>query len=768
MTNIQIPEYITIDGVKYEIDPKDIKKSANPNKWVTVYNKYNIKQVDKLPTGRFPVEYDKVALRMLEQQFEKAYMRFPSLQKRYAYFIDKGIYKADILRGEVTADDLDEIYAEYDKYDIGERTMYGFLTFVMSQAIRLVDEEVKDNGSKEQMKYGYKKPKVLYDDRYVLMESRKDRVIAYSLDAKAHLGKEAVMANVRYLAQRAFSPSTPTVTNGGYNSAGQLTSCFILKYDDNMFSIGDIYKQTLELSKIGGGLGFDLTDIRALGEMVGRLDNRSHGTVAISKMLEIALRFADQDGKRAGSGAVYLDVFHQDILYLLDTKKENTDETLRLSDLSIGIIYRNKFFNEIHEKGYYYAFAPHTIFKEYGVKLSDINMDKMYDKLVANPRVRKKRIERDEILDMIGAVTGESGYPYSFMRENVNDAHIFEGITVYTSNLCTEILQRQDYYGEYHKKPNGEYIYDKNGERYPRRYGVQCSLSSLNMEYGLQSMKENTFEDLCYTMVEHQNGVIDRTNLDVSYDIEKAKNDFRAMALGLAGGHAILSNHRIAYGSEESLDFINVFGTMYRYYVLKASNKLVKRYGKFKDFEKSTYATGKELQKYVDKSFAPQTEKVKEIFKDVHIPTQEEWCTLQKKIMLEGLANAYHLAVAPTNSISYNLGTTQSVMPITQKIENRKTGSSGSAYYAVPHLDKPYTYMYYQEAYNIDDFAMMDFIATLQQHIEQGISTTIFITDEYTTADWWERVEYAWAIGLKTLYYARPKISGFKECLDCQ
>lgn len=765
---ITIPSKIDIDGVSYAIDPKDIKRSANPNKWVTVYNKYNIKQVDKLPTGRFPVEYDQVALKMLEQQFEKAYMTFDNLQKRYAYMIDKGIYKKDILRGEVRPEDLDEIYAEYDKYDIGERTMYGFLTFVMSQAIRLVEEEIEDNGSEEQQAYGYHKPKVFYEDRYVLMESRKDRVIAYSLDAKAHLGLEAVKANVRYLAQRAFSPSTPTVTNGGYNSAGQLTSCFILKYDDNMHSIGDIYKQTLELSKIGGGLGFDLTDIRALGEMVGKLDNRSHGTVAISKMLEIALRFADQDGKRAGSGAVYLDIFHQDILYLLDTKKENTDETLRLSDLSVGIIYRNRFFKELHEKGYYYAFAPHTIYKAYGIKLSDIDMDTMYDELVANPKVRKKKIEREEIIDFIGAVTGESGYPYSYFRENVNETHIFNGIAVYVSNLCTEILQRQDYYGEYYTHPNGEYIVDTNGERYERRYGVQCSLSSLNMEYALEALKEGKMEDLCYTMVEHQNGVIDRTDLRVSYDIEKAKNAFRAMALGLAGGHAVMANHRIAYGSEESLDFINVFGMIYRYYVLKASNKLVSRYGVFKDFEKSKYATGEELQKYVDQAYVPQTEKVQAIFEGVEIPTQDDWHELQVQIMTTGLANAYHLGIAPTNSISYNLGTTQSVMPITQKIENRKTGSSGSAYYAVPHLDKPHTYMYYQEAYHVDDFAMLDFIATLQQHVDQGISTTIFITDEYTTADWWERVEYAWAIGLKTLYYARPKISGFKECLDCQ
>lgn len=119
-----------------------------------------------------------------------------------------------------------------------------------------------------------------------------------------------------------------------------------------------------------------------------------------------------------------------------------------------------------------------------------------------------------------------------------------------------------------------------------------------------------------------------------------------------------------------------------------------------------------------------------------------------------------------TGSISYAMGTTAGIAPITQLVENRKTGSSSSAFYPMPNLN-PRNYMLYKDAYRVDDFRYLDLVATLQQHIDQGISTTLFITDAYTTADWWERIVYAWKIGIKTLYYARPKISAFSECESC-
>ena len=127
------------------------------------------------------------------------------------------------------------------------------------------------------------------------------------------------------------------------------------------------------------------------------------------------------------------------------------------------------------------------------------------------------------------------------------------------------------------------------------------------------------------------------------------------------------------------------------------------------------------------------------------------------RVQREGLANAYQEAIAPTGGVGYQLEGTASIAPNTQLVEKRATGN-GTAFYPVPYLT-PATYMMYKDAYRVDDYKYLDLVAAIQVHVDQGVSTTLFVTDDYTTGDWWARIEYAWRIGLKSVYYTRPKIS---------
>lgn len=729
-----------------ELSQEEVIKVLDENRWDDTYLKYNALSAKRDENGFYPLHLDKIAIELAEMQLEKAYLQFDSKKERMKFMLDNGFYKKDLLRNGITLEDIDELYELYREHDIGEKRFYSVYQFIHTQAYKVADKEFNN--------IDIELPKVRYDDKYIIMEKREDRAIAVSLDSMGDLGLDAVKEDIIQLAERDGHPSTPTYTNGGLKEAGQLTSCFILKYDDTMESIADNNSYTLHLSKMGGGLGYDGTNLRAKGEMVRKADNRTHGVVAVAKMLEQNLRFADQDGKRQGSGAFYLSIWHRDIFDLLDAKKENTDESTRLSDLSIGLIVDDFFMQLMERQEDIYTFYPHTIYKEYGIYLSDINMSEMYYELVNNPRVRKEKHEFEFVKDTLASVASESGYPYFFFKDTVNDAHVFKNAKIYSSNLCTEILQRQDL----------DIYTDENGKEIREYRGVQCTLESLNV---LEIVEKGTFKESMYTAMKHCNGTLRRTNFENIRPVHKAKVESRGIAVGFANFQGLLATKGIPYESDKAIDFARVFFAMMNFYSIEASMELTKVYGKFKDFEDTTYADGTYFDQYLNEDFLPVTDKVKEIFDGVEIPTKEDWAKLKQKVMKYGLANAYRLAIAPTGSISYSMGATQGIMPSTDHIENRKTASSSSAFYHMPNLE-PRTYFMYKDAFHVDDFRYLDLVATIQQHIDQGISTTLFITDEYTSSDWWERIMYGWKIGLKTIYYARPKITSFQECQSCQ
>lgn len=743
---MQKSKYNLSEELLKSVSGKEIEEIINPEKWSDKYLKYNGLAVERNEFGEYSLHLDKLAIEIAEVQIDKAYLQFPNKQERMKYMIDNGFYKEDLLRHGITLADIDELYATYEKYDVGEQAFYSVYQFLHTQSYKVVDSFV--------VNYPYELPKVRYDDKYIILETRADRAVAIALDTVSAFGIEQVKKSIEMIALRNAHPSSPTYTNAGIKEAGQQTSCFILKYDDTIDSIADMNSYTLQLSKMGGGLGYDLTNLRAKGEMVKKADNRTHGLIAVAKMLEQNLRFADQDGKRPGSGAVYVSTWHRDMFDLLDAKKENTDENTRLSDLSMGLIVDDFYMTLLENEQDVYTFYPHTIFMEYGIYLSDIDMSKMYYELLENPRVKKEKHDFEFVKETLASVASESGYPYFFFKDTVNEAHVFKTKPIYCSNLCTEIMQRQDL---------DEYV-DENGNEVKEYRGVQCTLTSINVK---ASIENNNMRDTMFAQTYSANGSLDQAKFGKIRPIQKAVKELRGIAVGYANFQGALADYGIPYESNEAIDFARVYFSAMNFYSLEASNSLVEKYGVFKDFDDTTYADGSYFNLYLTEDFSPTTEKVKEIFKDIKLPTRKDWIKLQRKVQKEGLANAYRLAIAPTGSISYSMGVTQGIMPSTDHIENRKTGASSSAYFPMPNLS-PKNYFMYKSAYHVSDYRYLDLVATIQQHIDQAISTTLFITDDYTSAQWFNVILYGWKVGLKSLYYTRPRISSFTECESCQ
>lgn len=379
----------------------------------------------------------------------------------------------------------------------------------------------------------------------------------------------------------------------------------------------------------------------------------------------------------------------------------------------------------------------------------------MYDKLVENPNVRKDKINPRQLLEKLAILRSESGYPYIMFEDNVNAAHALNHISkVKFSNLCSEILQvsQVSEYTDY-------------GEEDAIGLDISCNLGSLNIA---NVMANRSIEQTVKLAVDALTIVSESTNIKNAPAVAKANRQMRSIGLGAMNLHGYLAQNGIAYESEEARDFANVFFALVNYWSLVRSMELAKETGStFEGFEGSTYADGSYFRDYYDyeTEFLPQTERVSKLFEGFYLPHPYDWKMLSKNIRKYGLYHAYRLAIAPTGSISYVQSATASVMPIMERIEERTYGNS-KTYYPMPGLCAK-NWFYYKEAYDMDMFKVVDMIATIQQHVDQGISFTLFLKDTMTTRDL-NRIDlYAHHKGIKTLYYARTKDTGQEGCLSC-
>ncbi|MDQ8094226.1 class 1b ribonucleoside-diphosphate reductase subunit alpha [Bacillus amyloliquefaciens] len=590
------------------------------------------------------------------------------------------------------------------------------------------------------------------NDGKKILERYEDRA---SIVALFFAGGDAAKAieYVNLIMRQEYQPSTPTFLNAGRKRRGELVSCFLLEVGDSLNDIERAVGISMQLSKVGGGVSLNLSKIRAKGESIKGIENVTKGVVGVMKLLDNAFRYADQQGQRQGSGAAYLNVFHADIHDFLDTKKISADEDVRVKTLSIGVVIPDKFIELARENRPAYVFYPHTVHKAYGQHLDEMDIGGMYDQLVDNPAVRKDKIDARKLLEKLAVLRSESGYPYIMFEGNVNAEHANSHISkVKFSNLCSEVLQSSQVseYTDY-------------GEPDEIGLDISCNLGSLNVA---NVMANGDFESIVKLSVDALTRVSETSNIKNAPAVARANREMRSIGLGAMNLHGYLAQNGIAYESEEARDFANVFFALVNYWSLVRSMELAQQTGTtYEGFEGSTYADGSYFDKYVAGDFRPKTEKVAKLFEGVTIPAPVEWEALRDNVMIHGLYHSYRLAIAPTGSISYVQSATASVMPIMERIEERTYGNS-KTYYPMPGLS-PQNWFFYKEAYDMDMFKVVDMIATIQQHVDQGISFTLFLKDTMTTRDL-NRIDlYAHHKGIKTLYYARTKDTGQEGCLSC-
>ena len=675
--------------------------------------------------GFFQLEQDQLAVQAFELEVNERLMKFNTPLERLTYLIKENYYE-NIFEKYQEKDVLDLI-SLIDAYHFKFQSFMAISKFYQSYALKTNDGR-------------------FYLERY------EDRIVSVALSLGQGNFEKAKEIAIAMIEQR-YQPATPTFLNAGKSRAGEMVSCFLLEMDDSLNSINYVLNTCGQLSKIGGGVAINLSKLRARNESIKGVENCSSGVLPVGKLLEDTFSYVNQLGQRPGAGVAYLNVFHWDVEEFLDTKKINASEKSRLQTLSIGLIVPNKFWELAEKNEKMYVFAPYTVYQAVGEHLDDLDIDERYDELVNHPQIKKREIDPRKLIIQIARMQFESGYPYMVFKGNANKDHALKAIgQIKMSNLCTEIFQLQE----------TSTITDYDEPNIIRR-DISCNLGSLNIA---NVMDQKAIQSSVYAGMDALTAVSNMSNIANAPGVRKANNELHAVGLGVMNLHGYLAKERIAYESPLAKEFVRTFFMMMNYYSIKRSMEIAKeRNETFKDFELSTYATGEFFDRYLTNDYTPSTERIKALFDGMEIPTTEDWKALKEDVQTYGLYHAYRLAIAPTQSIGYVQNATPSVAPIIDVVERRTYGDS-TTYYPMPYLSTE-NFFFYKSAYHMDMFKMIDLIAEIQEHVDQGISTTLYVDSNTTTKELSRYYIYAYKKGLKALYYTRTKNLAFEECTSC-
>ena len=542
--------------------------------------------------------------------------------------------------------------------------------------------------------------------------------------------------------------ATPTLSNSRKPSH-QLSSCFIDTVPDSLDGIYRSLDNFSQVSKFGGGMGMYFGKVRATGGNIRGFKGVAGGVIRWMRLVNDTAVAVDQLGMRQGAVAVYLDVWHKDLPEFLQLRTNNGDDRMKAHDIFPAICYPDLFWKMAEEdmNQNWSLFCPNEIMRIKGYCLEDCygeEWERKYLDCVNDQRLSRRVINIKDIVRLILRSAVETGTPFTFNRDTVNRANPngHKGM-IYCSNLCTEIAQNMAPIETVSKE-----VETKDGDTVvvtttrPGEF-VVCNLASLSLGR-LPLEDEEKMREKVATVVRALDNVINLNFYPVPY-AQLTNQRYRSIGLGISGYHHALAKRRIKWESEEHLEFMDkVFETINRAAILASSN-LAKEKGSYQFFEGSDWQTG--------------------VYFDKRGYDSAEWQDVRKTVALQGMRNAYLLAVAPTSSTSIIAGTTAGLDPIMKRffLEEKK----GSMLPRVAPELSDETYWMYKSAYLINQKWSVRASGVRQRHIDQAQSMNLYITNDFTMRQILDLYLLAWKEGVKTIYYVRSKSLEVEECESC-
>jgi ribonucleoside-diphosphate reductase alpha chain len=542
--------------------------------------------------------------------------------------------------------------------------------------------------------------------------------------------------------------ATPTLSNAR-KPYHQLSSCFIDTVPDSLDGIYRSIDSFAKVSKFGGGMGLYFGKVRAAGSTIRGFKGAAGGVIRWIKLANDTAVAVDQLGVRQGAVAVYLDVWHKDLPEFLTLRTNNGDDRMKAHDVFPAVCYPNLFWKQAMEniEGDWYLMCPHEILTVKGWALEDsygAQWEERYLDCVNDSRIHKRIIPIKDIIRLVLKSAVETGTPFTFNRDIVNEANpnSHRGI-IYSSNLCTEIAQNMsgvEQVDQQIQTVDGETVVvtvTKPGDF------VVCNLASLSLgNIDLTDTKELT--ELTRSAIRALDNVIDLNFFPVPY--AKVTNlRYRPVGLGISGYHHMLAKNGISWESEEHLEFTDQVFEAINYAAIEASCDFAEEKGSYDFYEGSEWQTGA----YFDKRGY----------------CSKEWKHLREKVAAHGMRNGWLIAIAPTSSTSMIAGTTAGLDPVMNRyyLEEKKNGLVPRV---APDLT-PETFWKYKNAHYIDQRWSVRAAGIRQRHVDQAQSMNLYITNDYTLRQVLELYILAWEKGVKTIYYVRSKSLEVDECEAC-
>lgn len=551
------------------------------------------------------------------------------------------------------------------------------------------------------------------------------------------------------LSKLEFTLATPTMGNAR-KPFHQLSSCFIDTVEDSLDGIFKSITNFATVSKHGGGMGLYFGKVRANGSTIRGYKGAAGGIIRWVRIVNDVAVAVDQLGVRAGAVACYLDVWHKDLPEFLQIRTNNGDDRMKAHDVFPAICYPDYFWKLARDNinALWYLMDPKEVYDVKGYHIEDYfgkDWENKYFDCVNDERIHKREIPIKEIIRLIIKSAVETGTPFAFNRDLVNETNPnkHKGI-IYCSNLCTEIAQNTSAIGEIEKtsiksKEGDDIIVEKT------KCGdfVVCNLASLSLG-NFDVDNQDTLKTVVETAIRALDNVID-INL---YPLEYAKlttQKYRSIGLGVSGYNHLLAKKKIYWESEEHLNYVDSLFENINYYAIEASNKLAIEKGKYSLFDGSEWDNG---NYFVSRNYV-----------------SERWVNLAKSVHDYGMRNGYLLAVAPTSSTSIIAGTTAGVDPIMKTFfYEEKKGEM------IPRVAPELTHqnsMFYKPAHEVNQIWTVRAAGVRQRHVDQAQSVNLYITHDYSMRQILELYIKAWENGVKTIYYVRSKSLEVEECEGC-
>ncbi len=547
------------------------------------------------------------------------------------------------------------------------------------------------------------------------------------------------------IASRKISLATPILANLRV-PRGSLSSCFITGMDDNLESIFAEITNTARISKNGGGVGVNVSRIRATGSWVMKKENASGGIIPWIKLLNDTAIAVNQGGRRAGAVTVGVDVWHLDVPEFLEMQAENGDRRRKAYDIFPQLVILDEFMRRVIDKQTWTLVDPYEVRIKLGIELAELWGDefeaayKLIETELGNKITLYKQVDARELFKHIMRSQVETGMPYLAFKDTINRANPnqHEGY-IPGVNLCCESFSNV--------KPGVE--------------AHCCNLVSLN----LANVEENDISKVCTLAVRILDNTIDLTN--PPFAASKTHNDkYRTIGVGCMGLADWLAKRHLSYQSLSEIS--NLFETI-AFECTSASMNLARERGAYAAFAGSEWSKGRLIgAKPVEWFLANAKE-------------PERWVDLAAKIQQYGIRNSHITAIAPNTSSSLVQGCTASILPVYSKFFYDKW-AKGTVPIAPPFIRDHF--WYYHENKSLDQKIVVKAVAAMQQWIDTGISMEllfnlnqgVYFPEEpertIKAKDIFDTLILAWQEGCKAVYYIRTvQKDDFKEsgdtCVAC-